>query len=440
MKDVIVMGGNYSLTLGVTRSLGEAGFNVRLLVSDKWTERIAGSSKYVTECCNCLGDTEKENGLGLLKTIRKVISLYRGDNGNKGNNEIKTEIGFDQIWSTLEKLRGNDDRILIIPVSDIYCMMLDAHANDFTEHYFIPNCFGNPGQMTYHMDKMIQKELARQCGLKTAFGNVYSTDEYGIQEAVNNVSFPCFMRALQSANVIAGKNLHSECKIREELCYAMKKAACNNCSKVLIEDYLEIEKDLCVYGVAGNNQVFIPGCLEALRSGCGGHKGVTAEGIFVSAESLGEIKQKLEEFVKRSGLTGLFCIDLVLSKGIVYFIEMNLRCGASIYGATMAGANLPATLANMVYKQYYKIPVDVQRKSHFVSEMIEIDTCRDGFITYSEYKTHLSGMKERLIKNEEDPVPWKEFQKLEFRQHIKYILIRVFAKWKSKNLLWQKLK
>ena len=119
---------------------------------------------------------------------------------------------------------------------------------------------------------------------------------------------------------------------------------------------------------------------------------------------------------------------------------MNLRCGASIYGATMAGANLPATLANMVYKQYYKIPVDVQRKSHFVSEMIEIDTCRDGFITYSEYKTHLSGMKERLIKNEEDPMPWKEFQKLEFRQHIKYILIRVFAKWKSKNLLWQKLK
>ena len=33
MKDVIVMGGNYSLTLGVTRSLGEAGFK-----SDCWCQ------------------------------------------------------------------------------------------------------------------------------------------------------------------------------------------------------------------------------------------------------------------------------------------------------------------------------------------------------------------------------------------------------------------
>ncbi len=47
MKDVIVMGGNYSLTLGVTRSLGEAGFNVRLRRFMKSSSDLALCAVYI---------------------------------------------------------------------------------------------------------------------------------------------------------------------------------------------------------------------------------------------------------------------------------------------------------------------------------------------------------------------------------------------------------
>ncbi len=412
MRNVIVMGGNYSLTLGVTRSLGEAGFNVKLLVADKWTERIAGRSRYVVKCCSCLETTDDKKWFAPLKTIHNIFSVL------SGKNKQKIEIGFDQVWSTLEKLRENEEQILIIPVSDPFCVMLDEHAADFSKHYYIPNCYGSPGRVTYYMDKMVQKDLARQCGLNTAWGSVYSTDEPGVQKALKEVKYPCFMKVVLSAKVFKGKTLYTSCKNREELQDAMKKAANNNCQKVLIEDYLEIEKDVCVYGVAGNNQVFIPGCLETIRGGCGRHKGVTVEGVVTSAMWLGEIKQKLEEFVRRSGLTGLFCIDLIISKGLVYFTEMNLRSGASVYGVTLAGANLPGALADMVYNGNDKGPAEVQRDSHFVSEMIELDAYADGFITYSEYEADLAGTKERFIKNERDTEPWSIFEKLVLRKRI----------------------
>ena len=49
MNSVIVMGGNYSSTLGLIRSLGEAGYNVRLLALRKDVYTIAAKSRYVTK-------------------------------------------------------------------------------------------------------------------------------------------------------------------------------------------------------------------------------------------------------------------------------------------------------------------------------------------------------------------------------------------------------
>ena len=44
MTDVIVVGRHYAITLGVVRSLGEAGYGVRLLALSNYAARIAGKS------------------------------------------------------------------------------------------------------------------------------------------------------------------------------------------------------------------------------------------------------------------------------------------------------------------------------------------------------------------------------------------------------------
>ena len=411
MEDVIVMGSNYSLTLGVVRSLGEAGYNVRLLVSDPVAERIAGKSKYVTRCINCNAQSAVQRRGGPLQAISKLGTVLTG------KKTKKSSVNFKEVWPALERLRGSDEHMLVIPVSDPYCIMLDEHAEQLSDHYYIPNIDNKPGELIRFMDKMEQKKLAGQCGLKTAYGNIFNTGREGIEKAVREVTFPCFVKVLVSANTGDCKNLHTVCNNGADLRSALEKARAFGCETVLAEDYLKIDKELCVYGVAGNGRVFMPGCLETLRGGFGRHKGVTVEGNIISSTHLGEVKQNLEEFVKRSGLTGLFCIDIIQSKDSLFFVEMNLRSGASVYGVTLAGINLPGTLANIVYQKSGsdKKLNDIQRTVHFLSEMIELDTYVDGFISRKEYKNHMTGNSERFIKNEADPAPWKEFQKLAFQ-------------------------
>ena len=77
MSDVIVIGKNVGITLGVIRSLGEAGFGTRLLALKRQTALVSGKSKY----------------------IRKV---YQAD------------LTFESIMRGLEVLRGTDNYILAV--------------------------------------------------------------------------------------------------------------------------------------------------------------------------------------------------------------------------------------------------------------------------------------------------------------------------------------
>ncbi len=376
MKDAIVIAKTHTITLGVVRSLGKAGYGARVLTLNKNVARIVGKSKYVRQVC--------------------VAGL-----------------SFEEIWQAMEALRGTDRFILAIPLNDDVCLMLDEHSEQLREHYAIPKLEGMPGGIKRFMDKMVQKQAAQQCGLLTAPGQSYTTDDDGIERAVREAAFPCFQKPLASANSKSGgKACFAVCTNQDELRNAMRGAEGCGCGDVLLEAYLPIEKELTAYGVAANGQVFIPACMEALRS----NKGVAAEGMIRSASCLGETKEALESFVRKCGLTGLFCVDLIQCGGKLYFTEINLRSGGSGYGATLAGANLPATLANMIYGRSMEGPKDIQREVHFLNEYVELNSVMDGSITNQEYRAHMSQALERFIRSEDDPEPWKCY--------CRYVLIR----------------
>jgi predicted ATP-grasp superfamily ATP-dependent carboligase len=376
MTDVIVVGRHYAITLAVVRSLGEAGYGVRLLALSNYAARIAGKSKYVRRIC-------------------------------------RAETDYDDMYRGLETLRGSDERILAIPLNDVACLLLNRHEEQLDRHYDIPRLAGSPGGMEAFMDKLAQKELARQCGLPVASGRAYSTDEEGIRRAVGEAAYPCFQKPLASvASHTGSKACFAKCTNADELRDAMRMAAAQECGTVLLEEFLPIEKELTAYGVAANGRVYLPACMEALRGGVNHLKGVAAEGVVRSAGSLGEMKGKLEEFVRRSGLTGLFCIDLIQSGGRLYFTEMNLRAGGSAYAITLAGANLPGALADMAYDRAAGGPEDIRREVHFLNEFIEFAAYMDRCLSWRDYRLHLSGGQERLVKSADDPRAWRAYQRL----------------------------
>ena len=374
MQEVIVIGMNYSIALGVIRSLGISGYGVRLLAFNKRVEEIAGSSKYVTKC-------------------------------------VRTEFEPESIFRGLDELRGKDDRILVIPLNDRCSRIIDEHYDILSGHFILPNMNGTPGAISDFMNKIKQKKCAEKCGMKTAAGGEYATDDDGISSAKNEVRYPCFLKPAASANIPNSKTALSVCNNEEELLHAMTASRDKGCGTVLIEEYLNVTKELCIYGVAGNGRVFAPALVETIREGVAEHRGVAAEGIVRSANSVRDIREKVERLVESIGLTGLFCVDLLQCGDEICFSEINLRGGGSEYSATLAGANLPGTLADMECKGMTTGPEDIEREVHFLNERIELDAFRNGHVSVRDYVRHCKSPTERFIQSETDPEPWKRFRR-----------------------------
>ncbi len=382
MNDVIVIGSNYTTALGIVKSVGEAGFGVRFLALSEDCLTVVANSRYVTASVFCEDEPE---------------SMIKG----------------------LERLRKGCGKLLVIPTSDSSTMFLDQHAADLREHFYFPNIDDGPGKLAAFMDKERQKILAAQCGLNVAEGKDYSTDDEGIKAAVSEIVFPCIIKASSSTICLRSKDVFAVCGGASELENAMRAAARKNCPVVMVERYLEAEKDLAAYGVSYDGRVVMPAVVDTLRSGHGSHKGVTAEGIMYPADILGEDRARFEDLVRASGLNGLFCIDIIRCEGKNYFVEMNLRYGSSGYAVTIGGADLPGMLARAVTEG---LPLDesaaMRREVHFINEKVELDDFRAGYISWAEYRENLSKDISFFIRDEKDPGPWKKFKTVEMKRRI----------------------
>ena len=319
MKRIIIIGRNYSTVLGLARSLGEAGYDVRLLALTQSVADIASESRYIS------------------KTIYVPFDFFEEESAEQ---EIRA----------LEELRGNEEKVLIIPGRDITCLMLEKHWDRLSPHFYFPNINNIPGKLSSFSDKDVQKKLADECGIPVPKGNAFLTDENGISLAVKESVFPCFVKPLSSSRSMHEKNYIVACEDAESLASMMRLARDEGkCPQMLVEQKLDIKRELSAYGMAARGQVFIPAVIETLRSGLGTHMGVAAEGKVLPISSFGDLKEKLELFVKKSGLSGLFCVDLAETPDGIYFLEMNIRMGGSCYAVTMAGVNLPAIFADILY-------------------------------------------------------------------------------------------
>ena len=386
MAHVIVLGSNFATTLGIVRAIGMSGYPVSLISTTKECAAVVSGSKYVEKTGTC---REK----------------------------------YDDLFRALEAMRGSKDKALIVPTNDYVASLLDLHMEELKDHFIFPNVNQELGELTSFMDKYRQKVLATECGLAVAEGHVYEANADGIRKALSEAEYPCIVKAVSTVGCLRSKTLQAVCKDKSELEKAMLSACKKNWPAILVEQCLDIEKEYAVYGLSLNGRVIMPACLYTWRSGHGSHKGVTAEGEMLYPEMLGEDKGKLEDFVQKSGLNGLFCIDLILSKGKFYFVEMNMRYGASGYAVTMAGANLPGAYAEAMLSDH-EIDKDIKMsyEPHFLNEKVELEDYRFGYISWREYKKHQKGDKIFFIKSIEDSEPWKQFRRLEKKKRLARLL------------------
>lgn len=354
----IVFAQDHYNPLGIVRSLGEEGIRpIVVLCCDE--PHFLHKSKYIGKLHIC---KTLEDGLAL------IIKEY-------GNEEFKPFI-----------YNGGED----------LGILLDNRYNELKEHF---NFFNGQGTIAISMQKYKNCLMAAECGIDVP------KEEY-LERGILPITlkYPIMTKASTSA---CGGNWKGDsfiCKTAQELTEAYKKI---KSTKVLVQEYIEKENELCLDGISinGGEDIFIP-------YGCSYYR--------FTPESYGnymyfypfmdmELLKKIKDLIKLSRYTGVFCIEFLKGKdGGLYFLEVNYRNSGWSYAFTVGGFNLPfrwavSVLDNKLYLDHF-IP-----KSNF-SAMNDFSDFRD--VRSNKSTSIFTWIKEYLTAdchyyyNSKDPKPF----------------------------------
>ena len=395
-KDVliVVISGNYSTGLGLVRSLGSAGYKVDLIstVKRKGSSLIASSSKYVRNSAEIFmtGDDERDQ-----KSILDKIKEYR------------KETGFTKI---------------LIPADDRSSFILDDCRDELKEDFIIAG-YVNDGEkrLSSLMDKAVQGKAASEFGLKRP--EEWMIDLSREAEIPFDMVYPCFIKPLRS--IEGNKTEMTKADNADELRKCLNKLRQEDSDRaVLVQRYLNIEKEYDIGGVCIDDKVIIPGMIEKIRV-AQFERGVTLAGRMVSCEPLGETFDRICEMMRSFHYTGLFDLELILSGGELYLNEVNFRAGGPNYSYTLNGNNLPAMLIGGILGDVPETADQSFRGGRtFVYEKVAWEEYIQGFMTKKELKETIEGADMRLLSNSDDPGPGKIFEKRIRLSMLKHKLLR----------------
>ena len=382
---VIVAGRNYCSNLTMARSLGEAGYEVEVLRIFQVRPRRRNPMKR------------------MLKP--DAYSKYI-----KGYYVCVSRRRSRRIVNRLKALADPDRRMLLIPADDLVAYIADDYLDELSEYYIIQNINNEPGELNRLMAKGRQKELAAAAGLNVLNSCVIRTrgGEFTIPESV---TYPCFMKPNVSKN--SSKKRMRKCDSEVELRGYLTEFSEKKDIEMLVEDYVEIAKEYSLLGVSTRQGTIGPGFFVAEEGGKDEHRGVAVTGRILPCSDFQPLIDDLIKFVDSLGYEGLYDVDLIESvDGKMYFVEINMRFGASGYAVTKCGVNLPGMYADyMLTGKPLDMECEVTPGKTFVSEKVLIEEYTMGRLSWSDLKRAMKESDVHFVKNDDDRKAYRHFRK-----------------------------
>jgi len=386
-QKVIVIGRNYSSRLGMIRAVGMAGYDVIVI---------------------------KTNGLPDSKDIDAYSKYVKEYHYAKEPNR-------DELISVLLTLKSDKNKTIIIPVDDYAASTIDDNIDLLKDSFLFPNINMEQGAINRLMDKNLQKELARQAGLNVAKGWVLNIMNH-TYTLPSDIIYPVFPKPQISFK--GNKRCMRKCNDETELRKVLNDVASQRDCPMLLEQYIEIDKEYALLGVSNGDDVIIPAKIHMLESGKGPHHGVTLQGQIFPINTDEDYLDYLKHFIQSLHFSGLFDIDLYESDGVMYFNELNLRFGASGYAVTATGINLPQFFLESLKGGCRNLNNMRVKECLFVNEKVACDDYNNGYISISDYKEMISQSNICFIKSIEDNGPYEEFlsRNFSYKRRVKRVI------------------
>lgn len=304
----------------------------------------------------------------------------------------------------------NDEaKPIIISVDDDSACLIDNIQDRLRDSFYFSHIQHQAGAIARLMDKQLQKELAKECGFDVV--HAWPVDiKDGKYDVPETVTFPCYVKGRLSYH--SAKRYQKKCTSRQDLENCLKVLAKNNPSPLLIEEFLEIDKEYGVIGYSNEKKVLLPGIVELFDCGYGSDRGVAASGQVNDFGLNAELKPKVEQLIRKIQLTGIFNIDLVESKGRWFFVEVNIRYAAYGYAVCKAGANLPAfQIYDVLSRDDSVLSSQVKNGFRYVNEKVAFDDVAGSYRSWNDFRKMVRNADCCLIKQDDDPQPYRQFRK-----------------------------
>jgi len=394
-QKVVIIGHGYLSRLALIRSLGQVGFDVTVIVTMygavNTIRPLDCYSKYVSEVYYC---SAKDHD-GLIKIL-------------------------------LEQCVNEGQKAVIIPDSDWSASIVDNNKDMLCEHFLFPHINEKDVYVSDLMDKERQKQMAKEVGL-TVPGTTALNITNGIIPNLSRIHYPCFTKALTTMG--GGKQWFKRCNNETELRDALISFAKGGNADILVEDFIDIEREYAVVGLTDGENVIIPGVIRFVEN-CQCHLGIARKGEIIPVKGYEQLIEQFKKYVKETRFVGLFDIDFLYSKGKYYFCEMNFRYGGSGYAYTKSGINLPALYVQMMNGQRDISTVNetVTEKRVYVNERMLLDDLRAKNLTIREFNNAINTADISFVNDEEDPKPQRRYNKMVAEAKVKYLLKKILRR------------
>lgn len=395
-QKVVIIGHSFSSRLSITRSVAKIGCDVTVIVMTGY--KRDGKTLNTRKPIDCFS-----------KYVNHVYYCHRRD----------TE---ELIRILLDKCTDEHQKVILFPDSDDSVVTIDNHNEQLKNHFCFPHICNGSGSIEYWMDKIHQKEAARNVGLNVAEGVVIDIQD-GKYVIPTSMHYPCYTKPLATMN--GGKGGMHRCNNAQDLTEALNEYISTRTrnGKVLAEEYKEIETEYALLGFSDGKEVVIPGIMKLLVISKK-NKGIALQGIVMPTDGFEKTMERFKQLVLQIGFIGVFDIDFYESGGKLYFCEMNLRFGGSGYAITKMGVNLPAMFVKMCQGDEWKgTNIQIQNSAIYVNERMLMEDWNSGFISYSEFKCFFESADILFIQDADDPQPERLYrQEIRKREIVNFIM------------------
>ncbi len=348
MKPVIVVGDSFNNTLGLIRSLGQAGAKpILILVGND--RLFVSKSRYVDKC---IFVNTAEDAINELRTLE---SQYKG--------------------------------AYVICSNDKAAQMLDRHEPEFSEFFITPMRGKTIGEL---FTKNAQCRLAEQCGVTVPQSVIYNRGE-----EIPTLNYPILIKP-DDSNCGEKADIHI-CRNRRELGESL--AMDSHCNRFIVQEFIDKEYEINLIGAVNDHGVAIPGGIRKLRH-YPSPNGPCSFGVYLPLSELPVDIEPVKRYVEATGYRGPFSVELLHCGNKNYFMEMNFRHDGLAYTATAAGVNLLD-----FYVNNRPAPEGKVRKTYMMDISTDPLHIRSGKISRGQWLRDILKTRCQLNFNLRDPQP-----------------------------------